>query len=365
MKITSEFIKRSLVVYTATGSGNASASFTVGLGSFPYLADHGFQDMIVLPGTFFVEMALCAHLECLHASMGTVRNVEFLNPVILSDGDVTLTAQIQRLNDQTVQYTFHESNQGKDGPLSAPPCARLEIECRGDGHESGPVADFNAAAFQKQADDLGETTEFYRRLRENGNQYGPRFQSLRHVWRSGPEVLGRLHVPNDTSESGRHHLHPILTDGAAQLLASFFIDQGRTFILQGFAEIRPLQASFPEEVWIRGYLRPETGANAGARVGDLEAWDDSGRCCLKLTGVKFTYLDRIEPSTRTETPKTNVAVTATFTAEPVEDSLRFWGDYLGMPVKVGFAPYNQVFQELLSPDSLLRRNRTGFNSTLR
>ena len=48
--------------------GHASATqhfaeFSVGVQSLPALADHGFQDMVVLPGTFFVEMASALHRE--------------------------------------------------------------------------------------------------------------------------------------------------------------------------------------------------------------------------------------------------------------------------------------------------------------
>src|SRR5262245_61506602 len=59
-----------------------------------------------------------------------------------------------------------------------------------------------------------------------------------------------------------------------------------------------------------------------------------------------------------------VAVTATFTAEPLEQSLAFWMQELGIPARIEFAPYNQVFQQLLDPSSLLATNHTGVNVIL-
>lgn len=59
-----------------------------------------------------------------------------------------------------------------------------------------------------------------------------------------------------------------------------------------------------------------------------------------------------------------VAVTATFTAEPLEQSLAFWMQELGIPARIEFAPYNQVFQQLLDPSSLLSTNHTGVNVIL-
>jgi hypothetical protein len=66
-------------------------------------------------------------------------------------------------------------------------------------------------------------------------------------------------------------------------------------------------------------------------------------------------LRRLRPSGE----RLEVVVTATFTARPLEEALAFWLDEIGLPGRVRFAPYAQVFQELLQPDSLSARNREG------
>src|ERR1700743_249520 len=68
-------------------------SFEISLSSYPYLADHGFQDMIVLPGSFYIELALRIHIESLHATTGRIKHVEFRNAVILSERNVTLSVE--------------------------------------------------------------------------------------------------------------------------------------------------------------------------------------------------------------------------------------------------------------------------------
>jgi FkbH-like protein len=55
---------------------------------------------------------------------------------------------------------------------------------------------------------------------------------------------------------------------------------------------------------------------------------------------------------------------ASFTAEPILDPLAFWLRELGLDAAVEFAPYNQIFQELLNPGSLLSQNREGVNVLL-
>jgi acyl carrier protein len=49
-----------------------------------------------------------------------------------------------------------------------------------------------------------------------------------------------------------------------------------------------------------------------------------------------------------------VAITASFTAEPVAESLSFLLSELDMQYRVTFAPYQQVFQQLLDPTSVVR-----------
>ena len=60
----------------------------------------------------------------------------------------------------------------------------------------------------------------------------------------------------------------------------------------------------------------------------------------------------------------SVAISATYTAEPIREPLEFWLKQFGMPPKVEFAPFNQVFQELLDPSSLLAKNQYGANVVL-
>jgi FkbH-like protein len=59
-----------------------------------------------------------------------------------------------------------------------------------------------------------------------------------------------------------------------------------------------------------------------------------------------------------------LAIAATFTAEPLGRPLAFWMAELGLPISITFAPYNQVFQQLLDPGSQFARNNDGVNIVL-
>ncbi len=72
----------------------------------------------------------------------------------------------------------------------------------------------------------------------------------------------------------------------------------------------------------------------------------------------------LERPPQAEPTARRIGVAATFTAEPLEDALAFWAAELDLPAAVEFAPYGQVFQQLLDPSSLLSRNRKGVNVVL-
>jgi FkbH-like protein len=60
----------------------------------------------------------------------------------------------------------------------------------------------------------------------------------------------------------------------------------------------------------------------------------------------------------------NIVIASNFTSEPLKDSLQFLLSELGVPCEIDFAPFNQIFQELLSPASLFRANTRGANIIL-
>jgi len=67
---------------------------------------------------------------------------------------------------------------------------------------------------------------------------------------------------------------------------------------------------------------------------------------------------------RQDLHKQSIAIAATFTAEPVEEALAYWMQELAVPSTIAFAPYHQLFQQLLDPTSLLATNQRGVNVLL-
>src|SRR5271165_4754378 len=95
------------------------------------------------------------------------------------------------------------------------------------------------------------------------------------------------------------------------------------------------------------------------KIVDLSEGDQE----LALMAVESAIVKRDQLGSG-NSPARCIAIGATFTAEPVEDALAFLMEEIGRPALIEFAPYNQVFQQLLDPSSLLGRNRQGVNVIL-
>jgi FkbH-like protein/FkbM family methyltransferase len=336
---------RQLISFAPSGSGRADASFRIGLPDFSYLADHGFQDLTVVPGAFYVELALALQTEQMKRTVRRVIGAEFLSPLILAGEPVVIAVEIAESGPDRHRYEFRESAAGGERP---PLLASLEVD-------SGPPSDLAWPRLGPPIVNASMTTaELYARLRSNGNQYGPRFQALAELASEPGRAAARLAAPGGAQELEGHHLHPVLLDAAIQLLGTAAWDRGQTYVLREMAEVQIgagelADAARLEATW-------NGGQSGSALTGDVTVFDRTGTPLLRLQGVTLAYL------AAAEIPE--LVVASTFTAEPIETVLRYWSDTADMPVKTRFAPYGQVFQELLNPGSQFRRNRDGLNVVL-
>jgi FkbH-like protein/FkbM family methyltransferase len=357
-------IMKSLVALTDDRPQEHVAEFRIDLRSLPHLADHGFQDMVVLPGSFYVEMALCIDRELCGRVVGLVRNVAFHNPIILSQEGTLVRVHVRDRGDGCVEYAFHEAGVESGGAQRSAQqaAAKLEIDRNCSIRLAAELDSVSLSAFQSQSHSAIESEHFYRTLRTNGNQYGPRFQHISKIWRAGNQLLGKICFARDRGSNKPHFLNPYLLDSITQLLAPFVMEERKTFVLQSIGKIEIANVDFPETLWGYATQLPERSGDGKGVSGDIRVVDEAGMSYLALTGVVLTLLD--VAAVADEKPATNFVVAANFTAEPLEDPLKFWGDHFGIRIHTEFAPYNQVFQQMLDPGSAMRRNDDGVNIVL-
>ncbi len=197
------------------GDGGSVATGRLSLASHPWLADHAVFDVVLLPGTGFVELALNA---------GAHSGCEVLE-------ELTLEAPLVLPEDGVVQLQVTVGEPGEDtGRRRVEIFSRLEREPgAADGsdgewvrHASGAVAPGDAAA--GGGTDLGEQwppagaepiaiEPLYERLAQVGFGYGPAFQGVRAIWRRGEELFAEVALDGEQArDAARFGVHPALLD---------------------------------------------------------------------------------------------------------------------------------------------------------
>ncbi len=91
-------------------------------------------------------------------------------------------------------------------------------------------------------------------------------------------------------------------------------------------------------------------ANLESNIIDIEVFSEAEKQNIEAKRKAFIAINT----------STNIVISSTFTAEPLKEQLSWWCEKLNKKAKISFAPYNQVFQELMDINSLTSQN-TGLN----
>ena len=353
---------------------------TVSTSATPFLQDHAVQGSVVLPGASYVEMGLLAATTvCAPGVPLILQSIDFQNMLFLSSSAAhTLTCTISPKQGGT--HAFTVSTSVMDDSLNGKPTSYSTALIVANEGQATAIAALDIDAIRTRADSYLSGSEFYLRLHENGNEYGSAFQAVHELWIGRGEVLARVSPPASAARApagtDTRIPHPVLMDACVQTLAALNLQSKRTYVLSGFEEILTLPAGHlpagQSLQWIHATIS-DHDSNGDEIIGSMQLLDANGTCLARLTDARLRYLgqeaaqEATPESTTASVPKAaeeTITIAATFTAEPIEDSLTFWCQELAFPTDVAFAPYNQLFQQLLDPNSLLLQNKRGVNVIL-
>ncbi len=197
------------------------------LASHPWLADHAVGGRTLLPGTAFLELAAHAGRQ---VGCETVRELTLQAPLMLEEhGAVALQVCVGAPEESGQRpVSIHSRVEGTDeaGEGSA---AEDEWTRHAEGTlvpPGAPASGRSGQLEQRMASLAGgswppagaqevDVEELYDRLVARGFEYGPAFQGLRAVWRSGDEIFADVALAADERErAGAFGVHPALLDAA-------------------------------------------------------------------------------------------------------------------------------------------------------
>jgi NADPH:quinone reductase-like Zn-dependent oxidoreductase/acyl carrier protein len=227
----------------------------------PWLADHEIGDVVLVPGTAFVEMALrvgqlidCPSVEelvvqaplVLPATGGVELRVVAAEPSDSGGRIVTIYARPQQDSDSGP----HEWTRHATGILAVDDDDSLD-------QPSDVVDD----VWPPQGSQPVDLTDVYREFSERGYHYGPLFQGLKALWKRNDDVFADIELPDPVrSDAGQFVIHPALLDSVLHALP-----------LSGLMSANDDGELIVPFAWERVAMRPASGASLRAQLSVTRA----------------------------------------------------------------------------------------------
>jgi FkbH-like protein/FkbM family methyltransferase len=330
-----------------------------------FLTHHRVYNMAIMPAAAYIEMALAAGAYWFKSENLVVEEFVIQKALILQEDEAkTIQIALNPIGKNACLFQIFSVTKSKDNQNED--LSRIL-------HSSGKVIVKEPDSEPRQTELLGQAQlieeipaeVYYQQCRERDINYGSSFQVIEKLWRHEREALGKIQLPEELIlEAKNYNVHPVVLDTCFQVLWAALPESVKeeTYIP---VSIERLQVyCYPSScLWSYALISTDKDSTQQTLTAELCQFNETGDLVIKIEGLFIERATR-EALLRHLRKKQNIAITATFTAEPVEDSLVFWMQELDMPFKIEFAPYNQIFQELLNPTSLLASNRDGFNVVL-
>jgi acyl transferase domain-containing protein len=263
---------------------------TIDLERLPFLGDHRVQGAAIVPATAYVELAFAAAEAVLGARPVRLSDIVNERPLILNDGDrYVVQTRLARAEDDTWRLEVHSRRASGDTWVR---------------HVSGRVGVAPAATAVIDLDAVRtrctlhvDGGDFYERLAQKGNQWGPAFRAMAEAWTGDGEAIARVHAPDAiTGALASYRFHPAFSDGAGHVLvATGAMDRsdsatGGALVGGGIGEIRHYAKAVSTELWAHAVRRFSDTRDDNIVEGDVRVYDANGSLVSETLGARLWYL---------------------------------------------------------------------------
>ncbi|HEB89883.1 MAG TPA: KR domain-containing protein [Deltaproteobacteria bacterium] len=236
----------------------------------------------LLPGTAYPELARAALAEYGEAEAFEIRDLFFIRPLYLPDGENRDVRVQLRPSDQGYRFEVRTACQ-LDGRAGWELNAQASLELG--GIERPETLDLEAIDSRCQVDRTSVNPEGHRSGQEEHVVFGPRWRVLRRVVRSEAEALAELELPDAfLGDLDRLGLHPALLDyatGYAMDLIEDYRPELGLWIPVSYGRMA-IFGRLPRKIysWVRN--RGENRASSDFAVFDVTISDEEGRVLLEI-----------------------------------------------------------------------------------
>jgi len=249
----------------------------------PVIRDHIVSGKPVLPAAMYLDMALQASEKYTGRLPHSLENVVVASRLEL-DLKGTQLAQVVMNNQDTENGSLLFRIESPDATVYA----SGEVVVNVDG-EAPPLV--NIAVVRERCTHSVDAKQIYARYADIGIEYRAGFQSISWFARSDVEALAHIKLTENVDSGENYRLHPIILDGALQVLGAFYLDAGTKGTFLPFAiEKIAIFSRLPTSVYC--HLRAARNAQQiqpddELCKGDLTLTDAEGKVLVQMDGVSL------------------------------------------------------------------------------
>ncbi|MBE9571659.1 MAG: SDR family NAD(P)-dependent oxidoreductase [Proteobacteria bacterium] len=261
----------------------------------PFLKDHRIYDMVVVPGTVFIEMATAAAEEFFGTASIVLEVIVMHEALILSKGNASRTVQLilfPESSDKTSFKIFSIVEPEEEQPVTWRLHALGNIRTEKRNEDASSEKHLSLEASQKRCREEVSVTEFYNNIvLDHGVFYGPTFRGIKNLWRREGEALGEIQLQETlVSEANVYRIHPAMLDACLQVLGiivpteSSHIDTEVAYMPVGLERVW-FYSKAPKRLWCHAVMRPDQSPNRETFTVDFTLFDLAGQVIGEVVGL--------------------------------------------------------------------------------
>jgi len=253
----------------------------IGANNPEFMKDHRIFQKAVLPASGYIELVLAAGKEVLKSESLYLKEIRFLKAMLLPEGS-EIPVQFILYPEGEKEYKFKVFSTIPD-----------EInETQWALHATGIVSRIQEASENPVMFDLENPEEIniekhYQYYHSIGMEYGPSFQAIEQLWKSGNQVMGRIWLPGDLSKTASaYQFHPVLSDASMQIIAAVFHDfEGSdAFLPVGIEELKFFGRP-GNELWSCATVKPKEEPDKDLLEANLDFFNVDGNPVASMRGL--------------------------------------------------------------------------------
>lgn len=261
-------------------SGVSTWEQTLDPRTFAWLSDHVVKGTVVVPGAAYLEMMLAAlaehRIENAEQPCFCLDNVQFLRALFIA-GDSAPKVQVT-LSDEGHTLNIH-SRTGSEERLTWTRNATADWSAI---EATAPETD-SFETLRARCSEQVSIPDSYAELADRGLEYGPQFQTVRSLWKSGQEALGEIRRL-EVNDSENWWCHPVVLDACFQVFSVLIpIEHRESLHLPVRIGHLRVWSRLGDSVWCYARL---SQSSEYAVEGDLWLFDAAGKLIAEIAAFR-------------------------------------------------------------------------------